>query len=72
MSTITKETTESVQVTAAEYVHSVYESVVARNPHEDEFHQAVKEILDSLIPVIEAHLSIRTIVCWNSLLNLNV
>ncbi|MGN7414019.1 NADP-specific glutamate dehydrogenase [Paenibacillus sp. SAF-068] len=55
MSTITKETTESVQVTAAEYVHSVYESVVARNPHEDEFHQAVKEILDSLIPVIEAH-----------------
>jgi len=55
VSTITKETTESVQVTAAEYVHSVYESVVARNPHEDEFHQAVKEILDSLIPVIEAH-----------------
>ncbi|MEK4364553.1 NADP-specific glutamate dehydrogenase [Paenibacillus sp. FSL M8-0212] len=55
MSTITKETTESVQVTAAEYVHAVYESVVARNPHEDEFHQAVKEILDSLIPVIEAH-----------------
>ncbi|MBT2284170.1 NADP-specific glutamate dehydrogenase [Paenibacillus polymyxa] len=55
MSTITKETTESVQVTAAEYVHSVYESVVARNPYEDEFHQAVKEILDSLIPVIEAH-----------------
>ncbi|KAA2295916.1 NADP-specific glutamate dehydrogenase, partial [Clostridioides difficile] len=52
---MTKETTESVQVTAAEYVHSVYESVVARNPHEDEFHQAVKEILDSLIPVIEAH-----------------
>ncbi|WP_445671123.1 NADP-specific glutamate dehydrogenase [Paenibacillus sp. FSL M8-0212] len=52
---MTKETTESVQVTAAEYVHAVYESVVARNPHEDEFHQAVKEILDSLIPVIEAH-----------------
>ncbi|WP_374955079.1 NADP-specific glutamate dehydrogenase [Paenibacillus sp. PCH8] len=55
MSTISKETTESTQVTAAEYVHSVYESVVARNPHENEFHQAVKEILDSLIPVIEAH-----------------
>ncbi|PQP85441.1 NADP-specific glutamate dehydrogenase [Paenibacillus sp. PCH8] len=52
---MSKETTESTQVTAAEYVHSVYESVVARNPHENEFHQAVKEILDSLIPVIEAH-----------------
>ena len=52
MSTITH---ESTQVTAAEYVHSVYESVIARNPQEHEFHQAVKEILDSLIPVIEAH-----------------
>lgn len=56
MSTITKESSTSSQVTtAAAYVHSVYESVIARNPNENEFHQAVKEILDSLIPVIEAH-----------------
>ncbi|WP_440111569.1 NADP-specific glutamate dehydrogenase [Paenibacillus sp. QZ-Y1] len=55
MSTITRATTEPTQVTAAEYVHSIYESVVARNPQENEFHQAVKEILDSLIPVIAAH-----------------
>ena len=55
MSTITKESSTSSQVTtAAAYVHSVYESVIARNPNESEFHQAVK-ILDSLIPVIEAH-----------------
>lgn len=52
MSTLTKESTQSI---ASQYVHSVYESVVARNPQENEFHQAVKEILDSLIPVIEAH-----------------
>lgn len=55
MSTITKETSTSQATTAAAYVHSVYESVIARNPNESEFHQAVKEILDSLIPVIEAH-----------------
>nr|WP_188533568.1 NADP-specific glutamate dehydrogenase [Paenibacillus abyssi] len=41
--------------TAAKYVQSVYETVIKRNPHEYEFHQAVKEILDSLIPVFEKH-----------------
>ncbi|WP_420819428.1 NADP-specific glutamate dehydrogenase [Paenibacillus thalictri] len=40
---------------AKDYVHAVYEAVVARNPHETEFHQAVKEILESLIPVISKH-----------------
>ncbi|MBO7746244.1 NADP-specific glutamate dehydrogenase [Paenibacillus sp. MWE-103] len=38
---------------AARYVQSIYETVVRRNPYESEFHQAVKEILDSLIPVVE-------------------
>ncbi|MEF3351891.1 NADP-specific glutamate dehydrogenase [Paenibacillus sp. GYB006] len=52
---ITRENTEQNMLIATEYVHSVYESVVARNPQEFEFHQAVKEILDSLIPVIAAH-----------------
>ncbi|WP_276357873.1 NADP-specific glutamate dehydrogenase [Cohnella caldifontis] len=40
---------------AEQYVSSVYESVIRRNPHESEFHQAVKEILDSLIPVFARH-----------------
>lgn len=55
VSMITRETTDQNILIATEYVHSVYESVVARNPQEFEFHQAVKEILDSLIPVIAAH-----------------
>lgn len=55
VSMITRENTEQNMLIATEYVHSVYESVVARNPQEFEFHQAVKEILDSLIPVIAAH-----------------
>ena len=34
---------------------SVYEQVVKRNPGEIEFHQAVKEVLESLEPVAENH-----------------
>ncbi len=41
--------------TAKSYVQSVYEIVCSRNPNEKEFHQAVKEILDSLAPVFEKH-----------------
>ena len=37
------------------YVDEVIESVVAKNPAEPEFHQAVKEVLESLRPVIEAN-----------------
>ena len=36
-------------------VNEAYERMVARNPHETEFHQAVKEVLESIEPVIEAH-----------------
>ena len=35
------------------YIDEVYERVVAQNPAQPEFHQAVKEVLDSLRPVIE-------------------
>ena len=35
------------------YTQEVYERVVAQNPGEPEFHQAVKEVLDSLAVVIE-------------------
>ena len=37
------------------YVDEVIESVVAKNTAEPEFHQAVKEVLESLRPVIEAN-----------------
>ncbi len=36
-------------------VRAVFDSVVARNPHEPEFQQAVHEVLHSIAPVLEAH-----------------
>ena len=36
-------------------VQSVYEQVMKRNPGEAEFHQAVKEVLECLEPVLEKH-----------------
>lgn len=40
---------------AKKYVNEVYETVIKRNPNESEFHQAVKEIFDSLVPVFAKH-----------------
>ena len=37
------------------YVDEVYERVVRENPSQPEFHQAVREVLDSLRPVIECN-----------------
>ncbi|WJH34664.1 NADP-specific glutamate dehydrogenase [Paenibacillus sp. CC-CFT747] len=37
---------------AQEYVNALFETVVKRNPGEVEFHQAVKEVFLSLIPVL--------------------
>ena len=37
------------------YVDEVIELVVKKNPDEPEFHQAVKEVLESLRAVVEAH-----------------
>ena len=37
------------------YVDEIMESVLKRNPGEPEFHQAVREILDSIAPVIAKH-----------------
>ena len=42
------------------YVDEVYENVVAKNPNEPEFHQAVKEVLDSLRPLGDADISMLT------------
>jgi glutamate dehydrogenase (NADP+) len=36
-------------------IQAAYEQVLKRNPGEVEFHQAVKEVLDSLGPVLEKH-----------------
>ena len=33
----------------------VYDGVIARDPDQPEFHQAVEEVLDSLGPVIDTH-----------------
>jgi len=42
-------------VAVSNYIQSVYEQVVKRNYGEVEFHQAVKEVLDCLGPVLEKH-----------------
>ncbi|HZG64456.1 MAG TPA: NADP-specific glutamate dehydrogenase [Rubrobacteraceae bacterium] len=36
-------------------IEGIYEEVVGRNPGEDEFHQAVREVLNSLEPVLDKH-----------------
>ena len=38
-----------------QYLSQLMERVIQRNPHEAEFHQAVKEVLTSLSPVAQAH-----------------
>ena len=37
------------------YVDEIIEKVIAQNPGQPEFHQTVKEVLDSLRPVVEAN-----------------
>ncbi len=37
----------------SQYLADVYENVVKKNPGEPEFHQAVKEVLESIEPVVE-------------------
>ena len=39
----------------SQYLNDVMETVIRRNPSEPEFHQAVREVLESLEPVIEAN-----------------
>ncbi len=40
---------------ASTVIQSVYDQVIKRNPGESEFHQAVKEVLDCLQPVLDKH-----------------
>ncbi|MFW6022556.1 MAG: NADP-specific glutamate dehydrogenase [Halanaerobiaceae bacterium] len=39
----------------SKYLESVLQKVIEKNPHEPEFHQAVKEVLESIEPVLEKH-----------------
>ncbi|KIL76652.1 NADP-specific glutamate dehydrogenase [Bacillus badius] len=48
---ITQETPNKSTQLAKPYVDRIYQTVLERNPGEQEFHQAVKEIFDSLTPV---------------------
>lgn len=41
--------------TTEAYIQSIYDTVIKRNPGEQEFHQAVNEFLESMAPVIEQH-----------------
>ncbi|RAH15668.1 MAG: NADP-specific glutamate dehydrogenase [Methanobacteriota archaeon] len=36
-------------------IEKIYEEMIARDPNQPEFHQAVREVLDSLEPVLERH-----------------
>ena len=38
-----------------QYLDQLMARVIQRNPHEVEFHQAVREVLTSLSPVVDAH-----------------
>ncbi|MEE0876573.1 MAG: Glu/Leu/Phe/Val dehydrogenase dimerization domain-containing protein, partial [Fibrobacteraceae bacterium] len=43
-----------------QYLQKVYENVVAKNPGENEFHQAVHEFLESMEPVVAKDSSYET------------
>ena len=43
----------------SDYVNKVYDQVVAKNLGEPEFHQAVKEVIDTLVPALEKHSTYR-------------
>ncbi len=47
-------------LTAKEYVEQVMANIRAQNPAEPEFHQAVREVFESLIPVLERHSEYRS------------
>ena len=47
-------------MTTRDYVSAVIDGVVAKNPAEPEFHQAVREVVGSLTPVLERHPEYRS------------
>jgi hypothetical protein len=47
---------------AEQFMHNL----VAKNPSEPEFHQAVKEVVESLVPVLERHPKYLEPRSWNA------
>ena len=41
-------------------VRGFMDGVIAKNPAEKEFHQAVEEVVESLVPVMDRHPEFRT------------
>jgi glutamate dehydrogenase (NADP+) len=54
MSTLIQHQNQETQFAKC-YVDDVYNLVKKRNPNESEFHQAVKEVFDSLVPVLASN-----------------
>ena len=53
--TIRTKVNDTETIAAKNYVDEVFETVKKRNPNETEFHQVVKEIFDSLVPLFAKH-----------------
>jgi len=47
-------------VSAKDYVNDVINEIRAKNPAEPEFHQATREVFESLIPVLDRHTEYRS------------
>jgi glutamate dehydrogenase (NADP+) len=47
--------TQKKNMSTKDYINSVVDGVVAKNPAEPEFHQACREVIGSLTPVLERH-----------------
>ena len=52
--------TQKKNMSTKDYINSVVDGVVAKNPAEPEFHQAVREVIGSLLPVLERHPEYRS------------
>ena len=54
---------------AQQYVEDFMARLIARNPGEPEFHQAVREVAESLAPHIVTSPILQKMRCWNALPN---
>src|SRR5690606_10506732 len=51
----TNEVSTEMNATIKARIESIFDQVIRRNPGEPEFHQAVREVIDTLGPVLEKH-----------------
>src|SRR5699024_1713389 len=47
--------TQEKQNSVTQYIDDLYQTVVSRNPHQTEFHKAIKLFFRSIVPVLEQH-----------------